>query len=104
MSQNLQHEKDKGNIPPDPTAQQENGAFHDPEVQQNGGLPDPTAQQEKALPTTDSNRKRRIKCEALKGGKIIVGSETVNVDESGVFEVSESEAVRLLAIPGYTEA
>jgi hypothetical protein len=49
--------------------------------------------------------KKRIKCAALKGGKIIVGKgEPINVDDDGFFEVSEAEAARLLTIPGYEEA
>ena len=49
--------------------------------------------------------KRRVKCEALKGGKVIVGnSKVIQIDENGFFEVSEAEAERLLTIPGYEEA
>ena len=48
--------------------------------------------------------KKRVKCAALKGGKITVGKgEVVQIDENGFFEVSEAEAERLLTIPGYTE-
>jgi hypothetical protein len=46
-----------------------------------------------------------MKCEALKGGKIIVGKgEPVQIDENGFFEVDEKKAARLLTIPGYEEA
>jgi hypothetical protein len=48
--------------------------------------------------------KRRVKCEALKGKKVIVGNgEVVQIHENGFFEVSEAEAERLLTIPGYEE-
>jgi hypothetical protein len=49
--------------------------------------------------------RKRVKCEALKGGKIIIGKgEAVRIDENGFFEVDEEEAARLLTIPGYKEA
>jgi hypothetical protein len=51
-----------------------------------------------------SGGKNRVKCEALKGGKITVGKgKIVDVDENGIFEVEEKEAERLLTIPGYEE-
>jgi hypothetical protein len=49
--------------------------------------------------------KKRVKCEALKGEKIIVGNgEIVQIDENGFFEVEAKEAERLLTIPDYEEA
>jgi hypothetical protein len=56
-------------------------------------------------PTKASGGKKRVKCESLKGKKVIVGKgEVVQIDENGFFEVEEQEAERLLAIPGYKEA
>jgi hypothetical protein len=46
-----------------------------------------------------------VKCESLKGKKVIVGKgEVVQIDENGFFEVEAEEAERLLTIPGYEEA
>jgi hypothetical protein len=49
--------------------------------------------------------KKRLKCAALKGGKITVGTgEVIQIDKNGVFEVEAKEAARLLTIPDYEEA
>jgi hypothetical protein len=56
-------------------------------------------------PAPPKEGKKRVKCEALKGGKVIVGKgEPVQIDENGFFEVDEKQAARLLSIPGYKEA
>jgi hypothetical protein len=56
-------------------------------------------------PEKNEGAKKRIECEALKGGKIIIGNgEVIQIDENGFFEVDEKEAERLLSIPGYKEA
>ena len=66
----------------------------------------PPADGDKPPPPSDTgNGKRRIKCEALKGKKVIVGKgEAIEIDEHGLFEVEEQAAQRLLSIPGYEEA
>jgi hypothetical protein len=65
-------------------------------VPQQGGTP----------PAPPKNEgKKRVKCAALKGEKIIVGKgEVVQIDENGLFEVEAKEAERLLTIPDYEEA
>ena len=61
---------------------------------------------EDGLPPLPSNaHKKRVKCEALKGKKIIIGKgEAVQIDANGFFEADAKEAERLLTIPGYEEA
>jgi hypothetical protein len=55
--------------------------------------------------TSEKTGKKRVKCEALKGKKIIIGKgEAVQIDENGFFEVEAEEAERLLTIPGYKKA
>jgi len=62
-------------------------------------------QQKEAPPSPDSNgNKVRIKCESLKGKSVVVGKDTVQVDENGILEVGEDQANRLLTIPGYEKA
>jgi hypothetical protein len=56
-------------------------------------------------PAPEKEGKKRIRCAALKGGKIIAGKgKIIQIDENGFFEVDEKEAVRLLTIPGYEKA
>jgi hypothetical protein len=64
--------------------------------------PDPPAAGAAAPPA--SGGKKRMKCESLKGKKVIVGSKVVQIDENGFFEAGAEEAEFLLTIPGYTEA
>jgi hypothetical protein len=57
------------------------------------------------VPPPATGGRKRVKCEALKGGKIIIGKgEVIQIDEEGFFEVDADEAERLLTIPGYKEA
>jgi hypothetical protein len=61
-----------------------------------GTLPD--------LPPAKEGQKR-VKCAALKGSKITIGTgEIIRIDENGIFAVEAKEAARLLTIPGYEEA
>jgi hypothetical protein len=56
-------------------------------------------------PPPANGEKRRVKCAALKGKKVIVGKgEVVQIDDDGFFEVQAEEAERLLTIPGYEPA
>jgi hypothetical protein len=56
-------------------------------------------------PPTGSGGKKRVKCESLKGKKVIIGKGgAVRIDENGFFEVGAEEAEWLLTIPGYEEA
>ncbi|MDR1351670.1 MAG: hypothetical protein LBK05_00180 [Treponema sp.] len=78
-----------------------------------GANPQQTGADAGALPAADNSGppapekegKKRIRCAALKGGKIIAGKGVIiQIDENGFFEVDEKEAVRLLTIPDYEEA
>ena len=58
-----------------------------------------------SAPLPSNAHKKRVKCEALKGKKIIIGKgEAVQIDANGFFEADAKEAERLLTIPGYEEA
>jgi len=48
-----------------------------------------------------SGEKVRIKCTALAGKELIVGTETIQTDNEGAFEVDSAQAAVLLTIPGY---
>ena len=61
-----------------------------------GPPPGPSAPGEKPA-------KIRVRHEALKGGKLIVGDKTVEFDADGIAELDAADAERLLTIPGYTE-
>ena len=78
-----------------------------PPQETGGGAGTPTAGTTPPAPPDPPVKKerKRVKCENLKGGKVIVGKgEVVQIDENGFFEVDEDEAARLLTIPGYKEA
>jgi hypothetical protein len=65
----------------------------------------PASGGDKPPATPSDGKKRKVKCEALKGKSVNIGNgEIAQVDASGVFEVGEKEAARLLTIPGYEEA
>jgi hypothetical protein len=65
----------------------------------------PSAETPPVLTDPPKEGRKRLKCEDMKGKKIIVGKgEPVQIDENGFFEVDEKEAARLLTIPGYEEA
>jgi len=55
-------------------------------------------------PPAPSGKKKRVKCETIKGQSIIIGADTIQVDENGVIEVDAVQAERLLTIPGWEEA
>ena len=81
--------------------------------QADAGAP-PAASSASANPVSDNSppdplppngEKKRVRCDALKGKKIIIGNgQAVQIDENGFFEVDAKEAERLLTIPGYKKA
>ena len=95
-----------GNTPPAPEGNA--GSAATPQGGAQGSTPPAppaTGDNQPPAPPTESGGKKRVKCEALKGKKIIIGKgETVQIDENGFFEVDAKEAERLLSIPGYKEA
>jgi len=52
-------------------------------------------------PPPASGEKVRVKCAALAGKAVIIGAETIQTDNEGVFEVDGAQATRLLTIPSY---
>jgi hypothetical protein len=96
-----------GNTPPI----QEGNTEGEAAQQQQGGTgtqgtaPPAAGDNKPPVPPTESGGKKRVKCGAMKGKKVIVGKgEVVQIDENGCFEVEAEEAERLLTIPGYEEA
>ena len=77
----------------------------DQQGQQAGAGATPPVSDKPPAPPPANAQKKRVKCEALKGKKIIIGKgEAVQIDGNGFFEVDAKEAERLLSIPGYEEA
>jgi hypothetical protein len=50
-----------------------------------------------------SGDKKRVKCAAIAGRKIVIGDKTVQADENGIIEVDDAQFKRLLTIPAYSE-
>ena len=63
----------------------------------------PTGDHESPV-ASSTGKKVRLKCVALKGQKVAVGKEIIQLDDKGIFEVGGEEAERLLRIPGYEKA
>jgi hypothetical protein len=88
-----------------PPALEENGGDEASRQRSEGETTQAAGDNKPPAPPTGSGDKKRVKCEDLKGKKVIIGNgEAVQIDENGFFEVDEKEAARLLTIPGYVEA